>query len=224
MIDTDMAQTGLTIVAEKQTQGKGQRGKNWVDAHGQSLLMSIIVSPEHSITHQFAYNAAVAVAVAEVLLKLCENCDIKVKWPNDMIINDKKTGGILIENIIRGNKWAYSIIGIGLNVLQDNFTEELPYATSLKQASGKTWELHEVRDKVRANILEYTCTPKNADEIIYKYNQLLYRKDMKQRFADAHTEWDATIHRVTNEGLLEVSLEQGNIALYKHGSVEWKWG
>src|SRR5690606_29724577 len=118
LIDADTAQAGLTIVTDVQTNGKGQRGRKWLDAPGESLLMSLVVVPEYEIEHQFSFNMAISLAIADYLQHIYENWDIRIKWPNDIIINDKKAGGILIENVIRGNKWAYSVVGIGINILQ----------------------------------------------------------------------------------------------------------
>ena len=118
LIDANKAQHGLTIVTQSQSEGKGQRGKTWLDAPGQSLLMSIIIHPKKEINDQFVFNAAVAVAIANVLQKSNHNWDIRIKWPNDIIINAKKAGGILIENILRGSRWTHSVVGLGLNVKQ----------------------------------------------------------------------------------------------------------
>ena len=99
LIDANKAQHGLTIVAQKQLAGKGQRGNTWADTPGESLLMSIIAMPDRAIHEQFVFSASVAVAIAKVLQKLNNNWQVNVKWPNDIIVNDKKAGGILIENV-----------------------------------------------------------------------------------------------------------------------------
>jgi len=114
LIDADTAQPGLTIVSDMQTAGKGQRGRIWVDTPNESLLMSIVVQLPYDVEHQFAFNVTVSLAIADYLQDLKENWDVRIKWPNDIIINDKKAGGMLIENVIRGSQWAYAVVGLGV--------------------------------------------------------------------------------------------------------------
>lgn len=223
LIDADTAQPGLTITALQQTHGKGQRGKTWVDSPGSSLLMSIITSSALLLNRQFAFITATATAVAVTLQDLYEHWDVKIKWPNDIIVNDKKAGGILIENVIRGDKWLYSIIGLGLNVRQDKFPNDLPYATSLKIASGIDFDLTILRDKLRQNILECTALSATGDGLLRQYNTMLYRKGTVQSFTDGNNNWDAIIVAAAQDGTLHVQLADGSIVPYTHGSVMWKW-
>src|SRR5690606_23377330 len=137
LIDADTAQPGLTVTAGEQTHGKGQRGRVWEAATGDNVLMSIVLAPGQVVDRQFAFLTAVAVAVADTLLDVYEHWDVRIKWPNDIIVNDKKAGGILIENVLKGGVWAYSVVGLGLNVLQYEFPPSLPHAISLRMAAGK---------------------------------------------------------------------------------------
>jgi BirA family biotin operon repressor/biotin-[acetyl-CoA-carboxylase] ligase len=223
LIDADTAQPGMTIVTREQTQGKGQRGRKWVDVPGQSLLMSLITVPPYSLSDQFVFNAAVTTAIVDVLQKLSENWDISIKWPNDIIVNDKKAGGILIENILRGNGWIYAIIGFGLNIKQVSFPAELPYATSLKIASGKEFDTAALRDMLREKILAYTSMPAPANEVMDKYNSYLYRKGKLQSFGNGTDEWEATILHANANGALQVQMADGSIVPYMHGAVVWNW-
>lgn len=223
LIDADTAQAGLTIVANVQTNGKGQRGNHWQDTPFQSLLMSIIITPVHLLTDQFIYNACVTVAIAEVLQNLCENIDVRIKWPNDVIINDKKAGGVLIENVLRGSTWSFSIVGLGLNVLQEYFSTELPNATSIYAQSGKRFDIAELGRRIREAILDRVYGGTSAGEIMKNYNDHLYRRSLKQSFTDGKAEWMATILRARRDGQLEVQLEDGTLTSYTHGIVGWKW-
>jgi BirA family transcriptional regulator, biotin operon repressor / biotin---[acetyl-CoA-carboxylase] ligase len=224
LIDADTAQPGLTIVAGAQLEGKGQRGKTWKDVPGESLLTSIICAPECDIEAQFVFNAAVAVSIAEVLIDMYENWDVRIKWPNDIIINDKKAGGILIENILRGNSWTYSIIGLGLNVCQAILPAELPFAISLKQASGKDLKVKDLLILLRANILRRTSGNLVQEYVMKEYNDFLYRKDREQSFTDGSEEWNAIIKSAGSNGQLQVQLADGSILHYSHGFAQWKWG
>ena len=224
LIDANKAQHGLTIVAQSQTGGKGQRGKTWIDAPGQSLLMSIITTPQRAIREQFVFNASVAVAIVKVLQYLNNYWDIRIKWPNDIIINDKKAGGILIENVLRGSNWAYSVIGLGLNVKQEHFSTDLPHATSLKIASGSDFEIAKLCSEIRDGILSEIAIPHPAEITMNLYNGYLYKKNAKQGFSNNTGQWEATILNVHTDGSIEVQLEDGNIAFYHHGQVLWDWG
>ncbi len=224
LIDANKAYHGLTVTAQTQTGGKGQRGKVWVDRHGESLLMSIILIPQCDIKNQFSFNAAISVAIANVLQKLAEVPAIYIKWPNDMIINDKKAGGILIENVLRGNKWTHCVAGIGINIKQEKFHVELPYATSLRMASGREFETQKVRNDIIESILSATASFKPKGNSLEHYNALLYKRGQQQQFSDSTGQWSATVLNVHDNGTLEVEMENGERALYHHGQVEWVWG
>ncbi|MES2704564.1 MAG: biotin--[acetyl-CoA-carboxylase] ligase [Bacteroidota bacterium] len=223
LIDADKAQPGLTICARRQSAGKGQRGRVWVDAHGESLLMSIIVRPGMEIRDQFLFSVAKALAVAKVLQKLNKSWNLRIKWPNDIIINDKKAGGILIENILRGSNWTHSIIGIGVNVNQERMPEQLPNSTSLRAATGKEYNIREIREQLRLQILANTVMPAPAKTLLKQYNDLLFRKGEHQAFSNGGETWVTTIRGVKQDGALEVQLEDGTITQYYHGQVVWEW-
>jgi len=222
-IDADKAQHGLTIVAKSQEAGKGQRGKTWYDAAGQSLLMSIITAPNAAIRDQFVFNASVAAAIADVLRQLYENWDIRIKWPNDIIINDKKAGGILIENVIRGSDWTYGVIGVGLNVNQVNFPPDLPHATSLKKESKNNFDITSLRDAMREKILASVAHLLPPGPCMELYNGYLYKRGRKQLFGNGNSRWEATITGAHADGTLEVRLDDGASAFYHHGQVIWEW-
>jgi BirA family transcriptional regulator, biotin operon repressor / biotin---[acetyl-CoA-carboxylase] ligase len=223
LIDADTALPGLTIVAREQTAGRGQRGKHWTDVPGESLLMSIVVQPQHQLNDQFAFNACVTNAIVEVMLNAYENWEVQVKWPNDIIINDKKAGGVLIENVLRGNSWAYSIIGFGLNVHQKEWAAELPYATSLAIAGGRSFDMTALRDMLRNKILLNVYQPAPPNEVIKIYNEYLYRRGKWQSFTNEADEWKALICEASADGKLLVRLADGTDAVYTHGTVNWNW-
>lgn len=224
LIDADTAQPGLTITAVEQSKGKGQRGRQWLDAAGDSLLMSIILVPGIRIEEQFVFSAMIANAVADALSELHEHWDVRIKWPNDIIVNDKKAGGILIENVLRGAQWLYAIVGTGLNINQQHLPDILPWATSLRVASGREFNITVIRDLVRRYIFDGAALGQNPRTIMQHYNNLLYRRGSLQFFADSNTEWEAFINEVTPDGRLHVRLPDGRGEAYVHGNVQWVWG
>lgn len=221
LVNDDKAHNGLTITARSQHNGKGQRGRKWTDAPGKSLLMSIIITPQMPISAQFAFSASIAVAVVNVLQKLLPACSVNIKWPNDIIINDKKAGGILIENALRGSLWTHSIVGIGLNILQDTFPDILPSATSLLIASGHTFQVDEVRDTLRTAIIACCARHANVPVVMENYNELLFHRGKEQLFTGNDEAWYATIIQAHEDGTLEVTDMDGRTAFYVHGQVKW---
>ncbi len=224
LIDGNKAQHGMTITAVSQTNGKGQRGRVWVDAPGNSLSMSVILTPVHSLAEQFLFNALVAVAIANVLRKLDNALQVEIKWPNDIIVNDKKAGGVLIENVLRGSAWANSIIGFGLNVNQSQFPAELPFATSLNICCGKNFEITDLAVAIRDEIMVMTAAVKPEQEIMQAFNAHLYKRGRTQAFSDKNGRWTATILHALPDGTLQVQLEDGSLHNYVHGHAVWEYG
>jgi BirA family transcriptional regulator, biotin operon repressor / biotin---[acetyl-CoA-carboxylase] ligase len=222
LINDDKAHPGLTIVAQSQRNGKGQRGRSWVDVPGESLLMSVITTPKQPIWEQFVFSASVAVSIANVLQMFLPDSKVQIKWPNDIIINDKKAGGILIENVLHGSHWANSIIGLGLNVGQVAMPD-LPHATSLKMASGKEININILRDRIREHILSAVIYPVSTARTMQAYNDFLYKKDKNQLFSDFNGSWEAKVLHTRTDGAIEVQLTDGSTVFYHHGQVKWEW-
>ena len=219
----DMPAHGLTIVAERQTAGRGQRGATWQDAPGESVLMSIVTVPELLLEQQFAFSAAVAVAIVNTVTSFLPEANVRIKWPNDIIVNDRKTGGILIENSIRGAQWLYAIVGIGLNVRQKSFPESLPFAGSLYQAGGGNLNVAEIIDALREAILNALPAAKNTAGILNRYNTLLYRKNERQTFRNVTGEWQATVLEAQHDGRLKLMPDNGETIAIAHGEAQWVW-
>jgi BirA family biotin operon repressor/biotin-[acetyl-CoA-carboxylase] ligase len=125
---------GLAVVANFQTAGRGQHGREWHSRPGASLLLSVVLVPPRELCRPVILTAFTAVAVAEAIFTLTE-LQARVKWPNDLLIRGKKVCGLLIEQHATA-----VILGIGLNLTQtaDEFaTAGLPDAASLGMVSGK---------------------------------------------------------------------------------------
>ena len=115
------------VVADNQTQGKGQMGSVWQVEPSSNLTFSVLLNGEYlSVEDIFSVNVSIANAICKVLLSFHFN-NVTVKWPNDIMAYNKKIGGILIENNIKVNGAVQSVVGVGLNVNQINF-EDLPKA------------------------------------------------------------------------------------------------
>ena len=133
------------IVTDFQTSGKGQ-GKNiWQSEDGKNLLFSVALDMSFlKAENQFLLTQIVSVTMINVLKKYLPEESLFIKWPNDIYFNDKKIGGILIKNEIKGMMMGTSIIGIGLNVNQTSFDENLPNPISMKMITGNDFDLDEL--------------------------------------------------------------------------------
>lgn len=222
LIDADKASHGTTIVADFQRHGRGQRGNEWMANAGDSLLMSVITQPSFRIEAQFCFSALVAASIAGALQELEPSLDVQIKWPNDLIVNAKKAGGILIENVLRGNSWMYAVIGVGLNLNQEHFVEELPNAISLRKVRGKVYDRDALVIILRSALLLSLDQPIDVAAIMKKYNDLLFKKDKLQEFI-GEKKFTAKIVEVLPDGRMVVITGNGDTAYITHGSVTWKY-
>ncbi len=143
---------GTIVYTDNQTHGKGQRGALWTSKIGQNMTVSVILKPQFlSLDKTFYLSKISALAVYDVLTDILANSqyDIKIKWPNDILVNQRKIAGILIENNFTTHSIQYSVIGVGLNVNQIEFGDFERAAISLK--------LLENIDIDRKMILELFC-------------------------------------------------------------------
>lgn len=143
---------GTIVYTDNQTHGKGQRGALWTSKIGQNITVSVVLKPQFlGLDKTFYLSKISALAVYDVLTDILVNSqyDIKIKWPNDILVNRSKIAGILIENNFTTHSIQYSVIGIGLNVNQLEFGEFERVATSIKLLLDKDFE--------RKVILELLC-------------------------------------------------------------------
>jgi len=160
------APEGTVVITHNQTAGRGQRGNTWLVKPGANFTLSIILYPKFlSIQHQFALNIFSALAVADYLSNYVGE-RVKIKWPNDVMIDDKKVCGILIENQISASHLSKTIVGIGLNMNQQEF--EYEKAASLSTMSGRGFNL----------VLEFEPL---MEAIEHRYLQLRQGKLAEQR-------------------------------------------
>lgn len=140
LIRSGTAAPFTAVWTEQQTQGKGQGTTKWQSIPGESLTVSLILSPVFlKADEQFFLNMAISLAVQQFSQKISPGSPCRIKWPNDLYIGMKKAGGILIENIWSGNRLQHSIAGIGINLNQASFGPELPHAVSFFMETGKQY-------------------------------------------------------------------------------------
>lgn len=218
LLDNGEAKEGLVITADLQTQGRGQYGRVWESEVGLNIMMSVVVSPIFiKVADQFALNILTSLAVADVVSDYSHSA--KVKWPNDVYVHNKKIAGILIQNYIQGDRIKHSIIGIGLNVNQSTWPEDVPNATSLCLESGEQLE-KEVLIKTLCKKLDerYKRTQIDAKAMYGEYQNNLFRKDESSTFEKDATQLEGTIKGIDDMGRLLVE-HSSTIHVYNHGEI-----
>jgi BirA family biotin operon repressor/biotin-[acetyl-CoA-carboxylase] ligase len=214
------ARDGSCWFAMNQTAGKGQRGKVWKTKANENIAMSIVVESKPL----FAYNLFNLNALAAVMLRdFCERATGKIgftiKWPNDIYYGDKKAAGILIENIVVHASATHSVIGIGINVNQQQFDEHLPNPISLKIVSEKTFEIVKLARRLHEDILK-AFLEESEVEILNQYNLYLYKRQEQVRLRYNNASFLTTIQHVTKFGELVTKdvIERS----FQFGEITWE--
>lgn len=177
---------GTIIFTPEQSAGRGQRGNSWESAPGKNATMSIMLRPR-TITadRQFTVSEAVALGVARLLDRFIEPARVKVKWPNDIYVDDKKIAGILIENTLTGRHIDRSIAGIGLNVNQREFLSDAPNPVSILNITGRENDVENIVGELGAEILKVFDRAENDSEDVHKeYLGRLWRGEGEHLFAE----------------------------------------
>jgi len=205
------------VTAENQTDGKGQMGSKWNVQAGKNLTFSVLVKDLLlEVNHIFHLNVAVAVSIIEALSFL-EIKELAIKWPNDILAGGKKIGGILIENSLKSDGEIFSIIGIGINVNQQNF-ENLPKASSLsillKREINKEAVLISIVECLTRNVS--LILNKNTDSLWEKYHSCLYKKGIPMPFENLKgNKFMGIISGVDQSGKLQLVLEDDSVESYE---------
>lgn len=201
------------VVAKSQTSGRGQMGAIWSSEASKNLTFSIYKDVSNcNLESPFFISMVVSLALLKTISSLSIP-KLSIKWPNDILSDNKKICGILIENVYRQNKLASSIIGVGLNVNQLEF-DDLPKASSLRMVSGRVFDLDEITIgiindfKYYFNILKEDC----LQELKNDFEALLFRKNKPSTFEDAEgLMFSGIIKGVSKYGNLQVLLEDNII-------------
>lgn len=207
---------GTVICTNFQTKGKGQQGKFWHAEKEKNLLLSFILdTSKEDIQSQFLLNAAFCSGIAHTLMEDYELASAVIKWPNDLFIGKKKIAGTLIENVIRGHQWQYAIVGIGINVNQVNFPEDIS-ATSLCKELKREISLVAFRKKLIGQLNRAYLHYKRRDlDLIGEYNSLLHGFGEFIHFEKEGKMEKGLLKGADNNGFLNI-----NEKLYRHGEIK----
>jgi BirA family biotin operon repressor/biotin-[acetyl-CoA-carboxylase] ligase len=212
---------GMSVLAYHQKEGRGQRGKKWQSPPGESLSLSIVLKPDFLLATQgFSLLSSIAVAVAGVLETYLGD-ETKIKWPNDLYWRNRKVGGILIENVVKGNHYSYAVAGIGINVLQKSFPPFLENPVSIKQVTGKEYAVKDVALKIQEAVVEALETLSTNSVAFYEaYNQKLFKKEERVKLKKDNRVFETVIKGVNAQG--ELMTGEDGLMVFQFGEVEWK--
>ncbi len=204
LVQKGVAHSGDAVFAMEQTSGKGRRGKSWESLKGQDIVLTVISEMQWlPVLSQVQLSVAVAVACHDFFSGYTGN-DVKIKWPNDIFINDRKAGGILIENVIKGHIWQWAVIGIGLNINQEGLETRNLRAISLKQVTGKTYNARSLAKELHENVLAKISDLKSGgyNKMLDAYNKNLFARDKKVKLKKGNIIFETTVQRISSSGEL----------------------
>ncbi|WP_455169275.1 biotin--[acetyl-CoA-carboxylase] ligase [Aegicerativicinus sediminis] len=196
------------VMAQNQTEGRGQMGSEWSSESGKNLTISVFKRlNDIRVYEKFSINMAVSMSIIETLAKF-QIKNLSVKWPNDILSEGYKIGGILIENVIKHNEIKASIIGIGLNVNQTQF-ENIPRASSLRLISGLNYNLEELLSEIVLQLQRnFKLLHKNPEILKDKYVHNLFRLNKPSTFEDVYGSlFTGYIKGISDYGYLQVMVE-----------------
>jgi BirA family transcriptional regulator, biotin operon repressor / biotin---[acetyl-CoA-carboxylase] ligase len=213
---------GTAWFAMEQTAGKGQRGKQWLSPPGENIILTIALQPRMlPLSRQFMLSVAIALSTYDWFSRYAGD-ETAIKWSNDLYWRDRKAGGILIENVLRGNTWQYAITGIGVNINQTSFPSHLPNPVSLKQITGKNWDAIELTRALCACLEERfkLLHPAHYDTLLEDYKSKLFRFGQPATYRMNGEYFEGIIRDVLPDGRLCLE-KAGSLLLLGFGEVEF---
>ena len=212
---------GTVVITDHQTAGKGQRGNSWETQPRLNLTFSLILKPDFlAVNKQFYLNIVICLALKDYLMAKTSDI-VYIKWPNDILVHEKKISGVLIENQLQGSAITNTIAGIGLNINQKKFS--VSTATSVSVVTGNDFDLGEelprVLECIEARYLqarrEFTgarsSRPASDDHesLMNLYLGSLYRRHQRSTFATNGEQFEGVIEDLDEWGKLRIQTDDG---------------
>ncbi len=212
---------GAVYMAHTQTVGKGQWGREWQAAAGENITLSVVLNPLEQYAHQSFFCSMVLAVGAYQFLKTYVDDALSIKWPNDLYWRNRKIGGILIENIYHGKQWNWIIGGVGINVNQTVFNGLLNKAVSIRQITGKKFDIIFLARELcfMINGVWESLQQKGLEWLRSLYNEVLFCKNQTAIFKKDNIQFEAKVIGVDIMGNL--ILEHGTTEHVAYGRVEW---
>jgi BirA family biotin operon repressor/biotin-[acetyl-CoA-carboxylase] ligase len=220
MRETDELPDGTVILADYQSNGRGRDGNVWYSGKELNVLMSVLMYPDIQAEHFFLLTEIASLALIDLLKEF--NIHAEIKWPNDIYVAEKKIAGILIENILNSDIIEASIIGIGLNVNESVFPDNLPNPVSIRNITQKDHERRALADKLLQKIMtRYNELIAGQYKKIHNdYNSCLFRKNKQGKYSFGNKQFQASVHSVLQNGILVLEDKAGELKQFTFGELE----
>jgi BirA family biotin operon repressor/biotin-[acetyl-CoA-carboxylase] ligase len=212
---------GTVISASFQRSGIGQFGRTWLSSRNKNILCSIILSERlPKIEDQFYLSAAIAISLQQLISKYVKDI-VTIKWPNDIYIGNKKIAGILIQNSIVGTVWKNSVVGIGINVNEDQFSY-LDSATSIFNECKTIINLQVFKQDLFQILDEkyQVFISKTKEDLLVHYQNNLFLKNVLSNYTIDKQTIQASIYGVNKLGQLLLNID-GNVRPFSNGEVKY---
>ena len=203
----------LAIHTFNQTKGRGQYGNSWENLPEENLAYSFALKTKNINVSDTCFNFYTAILVRDFIANLTKT-EVKIKWPNDLILKNKKICGMLFEK----NK-NYFVVGIGINILQENF-KNLPKAGSVLSQTGLSFELKAFTESLHQYLFEHLVQKEIPNNILELYHLHLYRKNEVSVFEKNEVRQNGIIKNVDENGYIWIDLENEGLQKFFHKEIE----
>ena len=203
----------LAVYTFNQTKGRGQYGNSWENLPEENLAYSFALKTKNINVSDTCFNFYTAILVRDFIANLTKT-EVKIKWPNDLILKNKKICGMLFEK----NK-NYFVVGIGINILQENF-KNLPKAGSVLSQTGLSFELKAFTESLHQYLFEHLVQKEIPNNILELYQLHLYRKNEVSVFEKNKVRQNGIIENVDETGHIWIDLENEGLQKFFHKEIE----
>ena len=200
--------SGTLVVADKQESGKGRRGRSWVSPSGTGIFMTLMIKPDINPNNASMLTLVAALAVAKAITSVTGE-EAMIKWPNDIVVNGKKVCGILTEMNAQFDYINYIVVGIGINVHNESFPEEISQMASslMIEAGGKRFHRAQIIAETMSYFEQYYDTflkTQDLSALVREYDELLVNRNKSVRVLDPKEPFDGKAMGITPKGELIV--------------------
>lgn len=200
--------SGTLVVADKQESGKGRRGRSWVSPSGTGIFMTLMIKPDINPNNASMLTLVAALAVAKAITSVTGE-EAMIKWPNDIVVNSKKVCGILTEMNAQFDYINNIVVGIGINVHNESFPEEISQMASslMIEAGGKRFHRAQIIAETMSYFEQYYDTflkTQDLSALVREYDELLVNRNKSVRVLDPKEPFDGKAMGITPKGELIV--------------------
>ena len=200
--------SGTLVVADKQESGKGRRGRSWVSPSGTGIFMTLMIKPDINPNNASMLTLVAALAVAKAITSVTGE-EALIKWPNDIVVNSKKVCGILTEMNAQFDYINHIVVGIGINVHNESFPEEISQMASslMIEAGGKRFHRAQIIAETMSYFEQYYDTflkTQDLSALVREYDELLVNRNKSVRVLDPKEPFDGKAMGITPKGELIV--------------------